>query len=347
MMQISRALLLSGLMFLAGVGVVLGQTSERGGVELVGVNLAGADFGYDVLPGKFGVQYTYPNADEVDYFMSKGMNVFRLPFLWERLQPNLFADLDEAELARIRAFVDDATGKGARVILDVHNYARYFGDIVGVDGDQGAVPVAALSDFWVKLATEFSGNSLVILGLMNEPSEMATELWLADANTTIAAIRKAGVGNLILVPGNGWSGAHSWDADYYGTPNSQLMGQIVDPDDNYAIEVHQYLDEDSSGTSETCVDESVGSDRLHGFTQWARAQGVQAFLGEFSGGANARCLAALDDMLNYVDDHGDVWLGWTYWAAGPWWGEDGFTLEPANGVDRPQMAVLARHMSNE
>lgn len=312
-----------------------------------GVNLAGADFGYDVLPGEYGVQYIYPTEDEVDYFMSKGMNIFRLPFLWERLQLDLFAPLDDTELSRIKGFVAYATGKGARVILDVHNYARFHGDVVGIDGDQGAVPATALADFWVRLAGEFMGNDLVILGLMNEPADMETELWLEDANVTIAAIREAGVGNLILVPGNGYSGAHSWDADYYGTPNAELMDGIFDPGGNYAIEVHQYLDADSSGTSEVCVSENIGSDRLHGFTQWARAQGVQAFLGEFSGGENARCLAALDDMLTYMDDHGDVWLGWAYWAAGPWWGEDNPSLEPLDGQDRAQMAVLQRHMPIE
>ena len=312
-----------------------------------GVNLAGADFGYDVLPGEYGVQYIYPTEDEVDYFMSKGMNIFRLPFLWERLQRDLFGPLDDAELARIKGFVGYATGKGARVILDVHNYARFHGDVVGIDGDQGAVPVAALADFWVRLAGEFTDNELVILGLMNEPADMETELWLADANVAIAAIRGAGVGNLILVPGNGYSGAHSWGADYYGTPNADVMDGIVDPGENYAIEVHQYLDADSSGTSEVCVGENIGSDRLHGFTQWARAQGVQAFLGEFSGGENARCLAALDDMLTYMDDHRDVWLGWAYWAAGPWWGTDNPSLEPLDGVDRAQMAVLQRHIPIE
>lgn len=311
-----------------------------------GVNLAGADFGYDVLPGEFGVQYTYPNPEEVDYFLSKGMNIFRLPFLWERLQHDLFGPLHRAELQRIRFFVDHATSKGAHVILDVHNYARYHGRTVTANAGPGGVPAAALADFWVKLAGQFKGNDRVIIGLMNEPYDMPTEQWLGSANVAIAAIRQAGIGNLILVPGNGYSGAHSWDSDYYGAPNAQVMGGVVDPLGNYAIEVHQYLDADSSGTSQICAGEQIGSDRLHGFTEWARGQGVQAFLAEFSGGENARCLAALDDMLSYMDDHPDVWLGWTYWAAGPWWGDDP-SLEPLNGTDRPQMGVLAKHLAGK
>ncbi len=331
------------LLFVLGAalpGGVIAKDQSR----MNGVNLAGADFGYDILPGEFGVQYTYPNRGEVDYFQAQGMNTFRLPFLWERLQKDLFAPLDAGELARIAEFVDYATDKKNTVILDPHNYARFYGDVIGIDGDLGAVPVAAFEDFWAKLAHEFKGNDRVVFGLMNEPSEMPTELWLDDANAAIRAIREVGADNLILVPGNGWSGAHSWDADYYGTPNSRVMAGVKDPGGNFAYEVHQYLDSDSSGTSEICVSNTVGSERLVGFTAWLREQNARGFLGEFAGGNNPRCLTALDDMLGYMDENADVWLGWTYWAAGPWWGEDIFTLEPLDGVDRAQLAVLKRHM---
>ena len=30
----------------------------------------------------------------------------------------------------------------------------------------------------------------------------------------------------------------------------------------------------------------------------------------------------------------------TYWAGGPWWGDYMFSIEPQNGVDKPQMAIL-------
>src|SRR5688572_819873 len=51
-----------------------------------GVNLAGAEFGDSSLPGVYNTHYTYPRSNEVDYFIGKGMNTFRLPFRWERLQ---------------------------------------------------------------------------------------------------------------------------------------------------------------------------------------------------------------------------------------------------------------------
>ena len=54
-----------------------------------GVNLAGAEFNERRIPGTIHKDYTYPRPGDVDYFAGKGMNVFRLPFRWERLQPAL------------------------------------------------------------------------------------------------------------------------------------------------------------------------------------------------------------------------------------------------------------------
>ncbi len=36
-----------------------------------------------------------------------------------------------------------------------------------------------------------------------------------------------------------------------------------------------------------------------------------------------------------------VWLGWSYWAGGPWWTRDYmYSVEPLDREDRPQMRVL-------
>ena len=280
---------------------------------LTGVNLAGADFApSDHRPGTYGVDYFYPTHAEVDYFVGKGMNVFRLPFNWENLQTQPMADFQPDELARLDDLVNYATGQGARVILDPHNYARYYNMVVGTD-----VPAAALADLWRRLAAHYQDNPRVIFGLMNEPNTMRTELWLSDANAAIAAIRQTGAANLLLVPGNAWTGAHSWGESWYGTPNASVMLGVADPLNHYAYDVHQYLDADYSGTHEACISQRVGSEQLSVFTAWLKANDRQAFLGEFAGARNATCYAALDDMLSFIDHNTDVWLGWAYWAAGP------------------------------
>jgi endoglucanase len=185
----------------------------------------------------------------------------------------------------------------------------------------------------------------VLFGLMNEPHTLPTEQWLAAANAAIAAIRAAGANNLVLVPGNAWTGAHSWSQNWYGTPNAQVMLGLQDPANRYAYEVHQYLDGDYSGRSDQCQSATIGSQALAAFTQWLRVNGKRGFLGEFAGGNNATCRAAVDDVLDHLEANADVWLGWTWWAAGPWWGDYIFTLEPTSGgTDRPMMSVLQPHL---
>jgi hypothetical protein len=49
-------------------------------------------------------------------------------------------------------------------------------------------------------------------------------------------------------------------------------------------------------------------------------------------------------MLTYMQEHSDVWQGVTAWSAGPWWGDYMFSLEPLNGVDKPQMATFEQHL---
>ena len=320
---------------------IFSSTFARGQSKYFGVNLACGEFGSS-LPGTYNKDYTYPTRSEVDYFVEKGMNVFRLPFKWERLQYSAYAEFNSAELSRIKNFVDYAASKDAYTILDPHNYARYYDDIIGTE----KLPVSVFEDFWRELSSHFKDNPYVIFGLMNEPYGMETELWLADANAAINAIRATGATNLILVPGNAYTGAHSWNSNWYGTPNGTVMKDIVDPLDNFAFEVHQYLDDNSSGTSESCVNATIGSSRLINFTSWLYAHNKRGFLGEFGTSDNDNCLAALDDMLEYIDDNSDVWLGWTYWAAGPWWGDYMFSIEPKNGQDRPQMAILEKHISD-
>jgi hypothetical protein len=175
---------------------------------------------------------------------------------------------------------------------------------------------------------------------------MPTEQWLSAANAAISAIRAAGATNLILVPGNSWSGAHSWTQSWYGTPNSTAMLNISDPGNNYAFEVHQYLDSDSSGTSSSCVSGTIGSQRMQSFTNWLRANGKRGFLGEFGGGSGQTCLSAIDNILDHLEANTDVYLGWTYWAAGPWWGGYFTSLEPNGGNDKPQMDALEPHLGS-
>jgi endoglucanase len=357
-----------------------------------GVNLSGAEWGTQHLPGVVNSDYTYPSTAEVDYFVSVGLNIFRLGFRWERLQPTINSQLDFDEFNRMLQFVFYATGKGAYVILDPHNFARYYPDVssfsamesgsVGVIGGStpntngDLVTDAVFADFWSRVASSFKLNQRVIFNLCNEPNSLPTEQWVAAANAAIAAIRNAGAGNLILVPGNGFTGAWTWDQNWYGTPNSLAMLNIVDPANNFAFDVHQYLDNNGSGVADepgegsdgsrengsTQIannDPNIGVSRLTDFTNWLRANNLRGFLGEF-GLAWSRIApgdigaATLTNMLDFLQNNADVWLGWTWWAGGLWWdgsvGNANYTPyqflldpDPATGNPRPQMAILQQY----
>jgi endoglucanase len=318
-----------------------------------GVNLAGAEFGATVLPGTYNTHYTYPTQTEVDYFRSKGLNIFRLCFRWERLQQTNNVNFNATEFNRFHTFVSTTTGKGVYVILDPHNFQRYYPDPANFQSStQGlvgsAVPDSAFVDFWSRLANIYKTNNRVIFNLMNEPNSMPTEQLVASENAAIAGIRAAGATNLVLVPGNAWTGAWTWYYNYYGTPNAQAMLDLVDSANNFAFDVHQYLDSDGSGGHTNIVSATIGLERLTDFTQWLKANNRKGFLGEFAVpnaiiGTNASQIGdeALTNMLSFIQANTDVWLGWTWWAAGPWWGDYMFTLEKtAGGADQPAMAVL-------
>lgn len=332
------ALLPAALALLIPTARAAGAQSLASPLQFTGVNLSGGEFAKP-KPGValiYGKNYIYPAAKEIDYFAGKGVNIFRIPFRWEALQPTARAPLDTADLARLKKSVSYATGRGLTVILDPHDFARYYGKVIGgsdVTNDDFA-------DFWGKLAAEFKDSPLVWFGLMNEPNKMPTEQWLGAANAAIAAIRKTGAKNRILVPGNSWSGAHSW----LKAGNTRLL-EVQDPADNYIFEAHQYLDSDSSGTHRDVVSTTVGSERLRAFVDWCRTNHKKAFLGEFAVAAGSDQQAALQDMLASMEKDRDVWLGFTWWSAGAWWGDYMFSLSPTKtGEDRPQMSYLAPHL---
>jgi endoglucanase len=219
-------------------------------LQYTSANLAGGDFlgpKTNVRP-KAGTNFVYPSQQEIVYFSARGRNVFRYPFRWETLQAKAGGSLVPEEVARLKSCVKLATGRGRVVLLDPHNSARFYGQVVGTD-----LLIAQFADFWRRLAIEFANDPLVWFGLVNEPHGMPTRQWFEAAQATIDAIREAGADNMILVPGNAYSGAHSWTADWYGGSNAQAAERIKDPLGNWAIELHQYLDADSSGTKPEVV----------------------------------------------------------------------------------------------
>ena len=315
------------------------QDETAGQLQLHGVNLSGAEFAPAALPGVFAKDYTFPTNTEFDYYIQKGMNAFRIPFQWERLQPAKNGVLDATYLGRIDTAVKYATGKGATVVLDPQNFAKYYADFVG----SANMPNASFADLWKKLSAKYASNPRVMFNLMNEPHGLPTEQWASAAQAAVNGIRSVGATNVILAPGNAWTGAWSWGGlGNYGTSNAVAMLKLVDPADNMLFEVHQYLDSTSGGSGTDCASKTIGSERLAVFVKWLRDNKKKGFVGEFAGGRTPTCNAAITDMMTYMNKNADVLRGWLWWGGGPWWKADyNFALDPVNNVDRPQMAFIS------
>lgn len=303
--------------------------------RFAGVNFAGGEAKSKRIPGRYGYDYSYPDAKIVRPFLGQGLTAARLPFRWERLQPVPMEGFDAKEQARLDRALD--TLKGYKVIiLDVHNYARR--DHTRLDRPPASA--AWLADLWARLAKRYKDDPRIAFGIMNEPFGIAATDWRAIAEPTVAAIRQAGARNLVLVPGTRWTGAHSWAS----SGNATAMAGFRDPGNNFAFELHQYLDSNSSGTNDECVSPEKAAGRLAGVTEWLRREKARGVLAEFGGSAATPCLQSLDALLGAMDAAPDVWLGWTYWAAGGRWGSYGFSVQPKDGQTKPQTAVLLRHL---
>lgn len=307
--------------------------------QLLGVNIAGAEFNNTRLPGRLNFDYIYPTRAELEYFRDAGMTVIRLPFRWERVQPVLGALLDATELNQIRAVVAWADELGLCVVLDLHNFGRYREQVLG----GATLSPTMFTDVWLRLAAEFKDAKQTIFGLMNEPSPIPIAQWTDIAQQTLLALRAAGASNLILVGSGRWSGAHEWNKVIDGTSAGAEFKGFHDPANNYAIELHQYADSNYSGTGTACIEPAKLQKILADIATWAKLEDRKFFLGEFGVANSQPCLAALNAMLESMRDD-TVWLGWSYWAAGRWWGTYPFSIQPVGKTDAAQMTVLKRFL---
>lgn len=324
---------------------------------LRGVNMSGAEFGENQIPGVFNHDYTYNSEATFRYFGAKNLGLFRLAVRWERLQPTPGGPLDPSNIALLKGDIAWAAAHGGKVIIDPHNYGRYKINENGTLNEyiidnmyNGVVKISRqdFADFWTKVSSVFKEDPAVYAyDLINEPHDMGSADWKAISQAAVSAIRANGDSKLIMVPGNNWSAASTWPA-IHGT-NSW----IDDPSNNFAYEAHQYFDSDNSGSYASSYDAelqrnpnlpTVGVTRLAPFVTWCKNNNVRCYLGEYGiPNTDPRWMTVLDNFLTSLDAAG---FDGTYWAAGEWWGNYPLSVQPLNNftVDRPQLSMLSQHL---
>jgi len=311
-----------------------------------GINLACAEFDERNMPGEYGKHYTYPTTEELDYFKAKGLLLIRLPFKWERLQPELGGSLEETELEHLKKFVREAGERSMYVILDLHNYGRRFVDgkkiIIGTEG----LEVKHFADFWKKLASEMKDfTNIYAHGLMNEPYDLdESTSWFEMAQSAISSIREVDTEKTIIIGGDDWSSAERW------VQRSDTLKHLADPSNNIMFEAHVYFDSDASGSYKGSYDEegctpTKGVERVAPFVNWLKENGFRGIVGEYGvPQSDERWLHTMDNFLAYLQQEG---VNATYWAAGPWWGNYKLSLEPKEGEDKPQIKIVEKYIQTK
>nr|OQO27363.1 hypothetical protein B0A51_05068 [Rachicladosporium sp. CCFEE 5018] len=303
--------------------------SSSGKVQYAGVNIAGFDFGCgtdgtcntatNVNPGSSGI------AQMKHFVTDDGLNAFRLPVGWQYLVNNqLGGTLNSANLANYDNLVQGCLSSGAALcIVDIHNYARWNGGIIG----QGGPTNAQFASLWSQLATKYKGNTKIAFGLMNEPHDLNVATWAQSVQAAVTAIRQAGAtGNKILLPGSDYTSAAQFISNGSG-PDLLAVKNLDGSTTNLIFDVHKYLDSDNSGTHTNCVTDNAAAFQTLG--NWLRTNKRQAILSETGGGPNdSSCLQYVCSQLDVLNSYSDVYLGWTGWSAGAFDSTYTLTLTP-------------------
>lgn len=322
-----------------------------------GTNLSGGEFSFSGTAS----DWRYPRTQELDYLVSKGFKLIRLPFLWERVQPTLNGDLDIESISHLKNIVWAARTRGMWVLLDLHNYNRrrtknpdntITDQIIGTSG----VPISTIQDFWKKMAAEFKDfDNIYAHGIMNEPYSIPRDVpWVNTAQAIIDAIRTEDTQNTIMVGGDSYSSASSW-------PNvSDNLRKLKDPSNNLMFEAHSYFDSQSSGEYNLSyagegANAQTGVTRVTPFVNWLKKYNLRGFMGEYGVPNNPNALSdkadavdnslwntVLNNALLYLSNNG---ISGTLWSYGSSWGNNKLSVFPnADGSERPQMQVVQNHL---
>ncbi|KAI1340433.1 glycoside hydrolase superfamily [Xylariaceae sp. FL0016] len=350
----------STLVFLGQAAAVFARS------QFAGVNIAGFDFGADIdgaqnVSNSFGPVTALGNgnadgsAQMVHFSEDDGLDTFRLPVTWQFLinSRNLNGsttaaigatsngDLNEANMEAYNLLVRACLDTGASCIVDIHNYARFEGQVIG----QGGPSNAQFANLWSQIATIYSNETKVIFGVMNEPHDLPDEdlaTWAATVQAAVTAIRQAGATTqTILLPGTDFTHA----VTFVENGSAGNLSRVTNPDgttDNLVFEVHQYLDADNSGTALECVSDHV-QDGFMPLAKFLVANGRKAFVGEIGGGNTTSCLTNLCSSLAFINANPDAYMGYTAWSAGGFSATDYNLTEtpmgsPGNFIDQKTVA---------
>jgi endoglucanase len=113
---------------------------------------------------------------------------------------------------------------------------------------------------------------------------------------------------MILLPGNGWTGA----ATFVSSGSLAALLPITNLDGsktNLIFDVHKYLDTDGSGTHTDCVTNNI-NEAFAPLATALRNEGRQAILSETGGGNTQSCVKYMCEQIAFLNANSDVYLGY-------------------------------------
>jgi endoglucanase len=337
----------------------LRSVSRRAGVKPLPrwISVAGMEFGTEseefssATPGRAGEDWFINGRKTYGRLAEAGFRTFRIPFSWERLQPELGGPLNPEGVQALRFQLNLAHSFDAQVILDLHNQGRFARGVEGrvehlVLGEErhGHTPLgpSQLADFWARMAHAFKSQPAIAgYGLMNEPHDLPAGAWVQASSEAAEAIRGEGDPATLYVAGDRWSSVTHWDRVNPSSPwIHDSLGEVV-------YEGHCYLDQNGSGKYPISYAEELAFDpevttraeaNLTPFLEWLETNGARGFLGEFAVPVRdpAWC-ALLRPMLERLDA-ASVQSAW--WAAGEYWGDYPLSLQPGKRGETPRPAEV-------
>ena len=217
------------------------ENNPGNGVYQRGVAFFGADAS-DAGPGgglnrghisEPGAAYYYASAGSFKALAARGIGLVRLATRWERFQPTLKAALDETEMKLLDACLAGAAANGIKILLDIHNYARYDTTPDGVNqngvfsigqnapSSVGGTMTDCFVDLWTRLSTRYKNNAAIWgYDICNEPHDLPGGVsdWQNASRLTVEAIRLIDQNVYIAVEGYAYATVTNWVSTNGSTP---------------------------------------------------------------------------------------------------------------------------------
>ncbi|KAH8676452.1 glycoside hydrolase superfamily, partial [Tricladium varicosporioides] len=288
-----------------------------------GINIAGFEFGC-LIDGTCPISSASPplstlggsdGAGQMQHFVKDDqMNIFRLPVSWQYLVNNkLGGTLDSTNFGKYDQLMQACLATGAYCAIDLHNFARFNGKIIGQDS--GGPTDAQFADIWSQLATKYKSSTKVIFGLMNEPHDVDITAWANSCQAAVTAIRNVGASSqMILLPGNNFASA----GFFVSSGSGAALIKVTNPDGSTTgliLDLHKYLDVDNSGNHAECTTDNI-ADAFAIVAQFLRENGRQGLVSETGAGSTSSCMTDFCAQNIFLNQNSDVFLGYIAWAAG-------------------------------